>query len=152
MSFYEQALNLLWVVLGTGICIEALRLKLWVSSSPGSGLIPFLAGIIIGGVGLLRFLAGRKAFRGEGERRFWGSSVHRNRVFCVLLGFFSMAFLLPKLGFLLAAILVTSFLLYVIEPQRSIKVFAIAMISSFCIYLLFVTLLQVNLPRSFLGF
>jgi len=152
MSFYEQALNLVWILLGTGICIQALRIKLWVSSSPGSGLIPFLAGFIIGGVGLLRFLAARKAPQGEGEKKFWENAAYRNRVFFVLLGFLAMAYLLPKLGFLFAAMLVTSFLLYVIEPQKILKIIAIAMISSFCIYVLFSALLQVNLPRSFLGF
>lgn len=152
MILYEQTLNLVWILLGAGICIQALRIKLWVSSAPGSGLIPFLAGIIIGGVGLLSFLAERKAPQEEGKRKFWECSSYRNRVFFVLLGFFAMAYLLPRLGFLLAAILVTAFLLYVIEPQKIIKIIAIAVVSSFCIYVLFIVLLQVNLPRSFLGF
>jgi hypothetical protein len=63
-----------------------------------------------------------------------------------------MALLLPILGFLFAAILVTSFLLIVIEPKKILKRIAIAVISCFAVYTLFVTLLRVELPRGFLGF
>ena len=52
MNRHEQALNLLWVLLGSASCAYSVGLGLWARSKPGSGLVPFLAGVIIGIVGL----------------------------------------------------------------------------------------------------
>jgi putative tricarboxylic transport membrane protein len=153
MNVYEQVLNLAWVLLGSAVCVYSSGLKIWAVSKPGSGLVPFLAGAIIGVVGLVRFVAGWRA--GGGKARvlnFWETTAYRNRTLLVLVGFCAMAFLMPKLGFLLSAVLVTSFLLYVIEPQNILKVAGIAAGTCLLIYFLFVTLLKVNLPRGFSGF
>lgn len=153
MNIYEQFLNLMWILMGLGICLYSLWLKIWIASKPASGLIPFIAGFIIGIVGFARFVGDwRKAAGKEKVTKFWENPASRKRIFFVLVGFFAMAFLLPKLGFLPTSIIVTSFLLYVIKPQNIVKVIGIAVISCLGVYVLFVTLLQVNLPRGFLGF
>jgi putative tricarboxylic transport membrane protein len=153
MNIYEQVLNLIWILMGFGICLYSIGLKLWMASKPGSGLIPFIAGFIIGIVGLVRFVGDwRKAAGKEKVKKFWENPAYRRRIFFVLVGFFAMAVLLPKLGFLFTSVIVTSFLLYVIEPQNIFKVIGIAIMSCLGVYVLFVTLLQVNLPRGFLGF
>lgn len=153
MSVYEQILNMAWILLGIGICIESTRMKLWVPAGPGSGLVPLLAGLIIGLVGLLQLVSEwSKRFEKEPERKFLESPLAGKRIVSLLIGFCAMAFLLPVLGFLVAAIFVTSFLLFVIEPQKIIKVIVIAVISCFAVYALFVTLLRVQLPRGFFGF
>jgi putative tricarboxylic transport membrane protein len=153
MNVYEQVLNLVWVLLGSAVCVYSVGLKIWATSKPGSGLVPFLAGAIIGVVGLVRFVEGWRADAGKARvMNFWETSAYRNRTLLVLVGFCAMAFLMPRTGFLLSAILVTSFLLYVIEPQNILKVAGIAGGTCLLIYFLFVTLLKVNLPRGFLGF
>jgi putative tricarboxylic transport membrane protein len=153
MNRYEQVLNLMWILMGLGICLYSVGLNIWIASKPGSGLIPFLAGFMLGIVGLVRFVGDwRKGAGKDKVVKFWENPAYRRRILFVLLGFFAMAFLLPKLGFLLTSIVVTSFLLYVIQPQNIIKVIGIAVISCMLVYLLFVTLLRVNLPRGFGGF
>jgi putative tricarboxylic transport membrane protein len=153
MNVYEQVLNLAWVLLGSAVCIYSVGLKIWAASKPGSGLVPFLAGAIIGVVGLVRFVAGWRAGGGKARvSNFWETKAYRNRTLLVLVGFCAMALLMPKLGFLLSAVLITSFLLYVIEPQNILKVAGIAAGTCLLIYFLFVTILKVNLPRGFSGF
>ncbi len=153
MNTYEQVFNLVWILLGIGICLHSLGLKLWVSSNPGSGLIPFLAGFIMGMVGLVRLVwKWRERSPQHTGGKFFDSPACRNRIFYVLIGFVAMAIFLPKLGFLLTSVIVTYFLLYVIEPQKFIKGFGIAIIACLFVYFLFVILLQVNLPKGFLGF
>lgn len=153
MNIYEQVLNLLWVLMGVGICLSSVGLKIWAASKPGSGLIPFLAGLIIGIVGLVRLVGEWRNPEGKkGITKFWETPTYRNRILFVLIGFFAMAFLMTELGFLLTSIVVTSFLLYVIEPHNIFKVVGIAVFSCLLIYLLFVILLQVNLPRGIWGF
>jgi hypothetical protein len=153
VNVYEQVLNLVWVLLGSAVCLYSVSLKIWAASKPGSGLVPFLAGAIIGGVGLLRVVSSWRA-GGDKSRvsRFWDTTAARTRTLLVLVGFCAMAFLMPMLGFLLSAILVTSFLLYVIEPQNILKVTGIAGSTCLLVYFLFVILLKLNLPRGFLGF
>jgi putative tricarboxylic transport membrane protein len=153
MNRHEQALNLLWVLLGSASCAYSVGLGLWARSKPGSGLVPFLAGVIIGIVGLVRLVGGliRNADGGRAAP-FWTTAAIRNRTLLVLVGFMAMAFCMPKLGFLVAAVLVTSFLLYVIEPQHPIKILGTAGATCLLIYGLFVVLLRVNLPRGVLGF
>ena len=153
MNTYEQVLNLIWIILGSAVCAYSVKLKILVASKPWSGLVPFLAGVIIGMVGLVQFVVGLRESRSQvGVSNFWKSTACRNRTLLVLAGFCAMAFLMPKLGFLLSAVIVTSFLLYVIEPQNILKVAGIAVGTCSLVYLLFVTLLRVNLPRGFWGF
>jgi hypothetical protein len=70
----------------------------------------------------------------------------------VLAGFCAMAFLMPRLGFLPSAVLVTSFLLYVIEPRPPLNILCTAVVTCLIVHGLFVVLLRVNLPRGILGF
>jgi len=153
MKICEQILNIAWILLGIGICTKSIQMNLWVPAGPGSGLVPFMAGLIIGWLGLFQFISlwSKRSERGP-ERRFVESPIARKRIIFLLLGFCGMALLLPILGFLFAAMLVTSFLLIVIEPKKILKRIAIAVISCFAVYTLFVTLLRVELPRGFLGF
>jgi hypothetical protein len=83
---------------------------------------------------------------------FWETPAYRNSTLLIVAGFFAMAFLMPILGFLLTSIVITSFLLYVISPRNIFKVVGIAVFTCLMVYILFVILLQVNLPKGFLGF
>jgi hypothetical protein len=143
--------NVVWVALGLGVCLVSLRLRLWDVSGPGSGFLPFLAGLVVGIVGLALLL--REA--APGARRappFWSDRVGRNRVALVVVGLCAMAYLMPVLGFLLAAFVVMTFLLALTEGRRLYSAAALAVASSLCIYLLFASLLKVRLPRGLLGF
>jgi putative tricarboxylic transport membrane protein len=153
MNTYEQALNLVWILLGAAVCAYSFGLNIMVASKPGSGLVPFLAGAIIGLAGLARFGAGLRAGGVDGVAfHFWATAAYRNRTLLVLVGFCAMAFLMPKLGFLLSAVLVTTFLLYVIEPRHPLKILCTAAVTCLIVYGLFVVLLRVNLPRGILGY
>jgi hypothetical protein len=146
---YEQIINLIWIFMGVGICLYSVWLKLWIVSKPGSGLIPFLAGSIICLFGIVRLVTNRNnKIINQNNSKFWENQESRNRVLLCIFGFVAMAFLLTGLGFLPAAIIVTTFLIYVIKPQKMIRVIAISLISCFLTYLLFVIILRVNLPKS----
>lgn len=153
MNRHEQLLNLAWILLGGVACAYSSSLGIMAGSKPGSGLVPFLAGAILGLAGLVRCVAGFRAGGGYGAASsFWPSATCRNRTLLVLAGFCVMAFLMPKLGFLLSAVLVTSFLLYVIEHRHPLNIMCTAVVTCLLVYGLFVALLRVNLPRGILGF
>lgn len=139
-----------WVLLGLAVCIYAMRLRLWDAAGPGSGFLPFLAGLVIAGTGL-GLLAREWAARPAG-RPFWFDAAGRTRVALVIVALVAMALLMPRLGFLLAAVLVMTFLLGLTERRHLGSSVALAAASSVFIYWLFASLLQVRLPQGLLGF
>lgn len=149
----ELMSSLVWVLLGLGICLYSVRLQLWTAAGPGSGLLPFAAGLFIGLFGLALLLPEwSRRRRGRRAAPFWTDAAARNRVGLVVAGLCAMAFLMPLLGFLLAASLVMTFLLGVAERGRLASSVTLALASSLSIYWLFASLLQVRLPRGLLGF
>jgi hypothetical protein len=70
----------------------------------------------------------------------------------VIVALVAMALLMPRLGFLLAAVLVMTFLLGLTERRHLGSSVALAVASSVFIYWLFALLLQVRLPQGLLGF
>jgi len=153
MNLYEQIYNVVWILLGIGILTESIRLKLWdASSGPGSGFIPFLAGLSIGAIGLLLFLwEVGKGSEKKAREPFWQDPIATKRIFYIIGGLCAMALLIPTLGFLLTSILMTTFMLRVVNPQKWAAVILTSLASCFAVYYLFSYLLQVSLPTGFLG-
>jgi hypothetical protein len=149
----DRILNAFWILFGAGICVESIHLRLWNPSGPGSGFIPFLAGFLIGAIGLVLFLGDRpKASEREGKEKFWENPIARNRVFYLLASLCFMAVFMKKLGFLVTSVTVTIFMIRAIEPRRWMTVIAVSAGSCLAIFFLFKSLMQINLPRGFLGF
>jgi hypothetical protein len=152
MKRFDQTFNIAWVLLSIGICAKSVSLKLWVHAGPGSGLIPFISGLFIGIVGLSLLIRGWvNGYGAEVKTPYWSSLAAGRRVVFLLIGMCAMAYLMPKLGFFVTSLLVTSFMLYVIEPQSWWAVLATSLVSCITVYLLFGYLLEIRLPIGFLG-
>ena len=152
MRVASMIASAVWVVLGLGVCLWALRLRLWDAAGPASGFLPFLAGTVFLGAGLA--LLGREWAarpRPGGLPAFWEDAAGRTRVALVVAGLVALALLMPTLGFLLAAVVVMTFLLGLTERRRLGSSVLLALVSSLLIYWLFASLLQVRLPRGLLG-
>jgi hypothetical protein len=63
-----------------------------------------------------------------------------------------MAFLMPKLGFLLTSTLASILMIRVIEPKKWVTVVSTSIVTCLLIYSLFRFLVQIKLPKGFLGF
>lgn len=150
MSLHEQVNNLFWLFMGTGVCLYALRLKLWGPSGPESGFVPFLAGLLISGMGLFLLIA--EGIKKSGKEKLWDSPSARRRILFVLMAFCAMTFLMPFLGFLLTSTIVLAFLLQLLEPQRWIKTILLAVICSVVFYLFFDRLFSIHLPKGLIYF
>jgi hypothetical protein len=152
MNLYEQIFNLAWILLGMGICTQSIRLKLWEASGPGSGFISFLAGILLGVVGLLLFVSEwSKGSKRDLDVQFWQSGTAPKRITSILAGLCVMAYLMPTLGFLLSSILIMTFMLRVIEPTKWITSIALSLVFNFLAYWLFSYFLEIELPKGFVG-
>ena len=149
----EQVFNLFWILLGIGICIQSVRHQLWNPDGPGSGFIPFLTGLLIGVAGLLLFIGEQfKASEQKERGKFWENPVALRRVVYLVGSLCLMAFLMPRLGFLLTSTLASILMIRVIEPKKWVTVVSISVVSCLLIYSLFRFLVQIRLPKGFLGF
>lgn len=149
----DQILNIFWVLFGIGICIQSIRHQLWNPAGPGSGFIPFLTGLLIGVAGFLLFLSEQfKASERKETGKFWENPIAMKRVLYLVGSLCIMAFLIPKLGFLLTSVLITIFMIRVVEPKKWITVILTSIVSCLLIFFLFRSLMQIRLPKGFLGF
>ncbi|MBP1723976.1 MAG: hypothetical protein H6Q44_1681 [Deltaproteobacteria bacterium] len=153
MRSYEQVYSLFWVFLSIGICVESIRLQIWdASSGPVAGFIPFLAGLLIGICGLLMLISGWSRKTGKEKReQFWPEGKATRRIGFVLAGLCAMAFFMPILGFLITSVLMTAFMLRIIEPQKWTAVILTSLSCCLLVYWLFNRFLEVSLPKGFLG-
>ena len=132
---------------------QSLTLDAWVPDGPGSGLVPFLAGLTIGTCGLLLFfLEGKKAPPPGTEENYWKHPEAWKRILLVLAGFFSMALAMPFLGFLPASILLMFFLIQVVERQNAFRVLLVTLLTCVPLYILLNPVFRVNLPKGILPF
>jgi putative tricarboxylic transport membrane protein len=149
----EQVFNLFWILFGIGICIQSVRHQLWNPDGPGSGFIPFLTGLLTVVAGILLFFGEQfKASEKRETGKFWENPVALKRVLWLVGSLCVMAFLMPKLGFLLTSTLATILMIRIIEPKRWTTVVFTSVVSCLLIYSLFRFLVQIKLPKGFLGF
>ena len=149
MHAAARIVNLVWIVLGVGICVYATRLKLWEPAGPASGFLPFIVGVTIALTGIALTL---REQRQRPTARFWTDNASRNRVALVVLALSALAYLMPLLGFLLSAAIVMTFLLSLSERGHLVQSILLACTASAAVYWLFGSLLQVRLPVGWLGF
>jgi putative tricarboxylic transport membrane protein len=150
----EQIYNIFWILFGIGICIQSIRHQLWSPVGPGSGFIPFLAGLFSGIMGVVLFFGELSKPKGAERKRetFWENPTGRNRVFCLLGSLCIMAILMSRLGFLLTSIFISILMIRVIEPKRTwIAVIITSFAVCFSLHFLFKSLMQINLPKGILG-
>jgi len=99
------------------------------------------------------FLSERsKGSKKEETGKFWENPIAVRKVLYLVGSLCIMALIMLKLGFLLTSILVTILMIRVIESKKWITVVLTSILSCLLIYFLFYSLMQINLPKGFLGF
>jgi hypothetical protein len=150
--YNDLASAAIWFVLGAAIIGASWRYGLGTSASPGTGFMPFLAGLAIAFFALIGLIHGAlKARRGIGWKPVlkdysWGKSL------IVLTALVAYALLLKPLGFFFCTALFIGFLLRVVKPQRWPVVFFGALATAGGAYAIFEVWLQAQLPKGPWGF
>jgi putative tricarboxylic transport membrane protein len=140
--------------LGVSVSLSSYRLKLGSLSEPGPGLMPFLLGILLSIFSLsllLRSLkkhpTGSKDSRGESP---W-AGVDFKKVVLIFMALVCYAFLLESIGFVLVTFLLLLLLFKIVEPRKWVPALVASTLIAAVAYLLFVTILGVDLPSGVLG-
>ncbi len=114
---------------------------------PGPGYMPLILALILGSAGLLIVLTGGASPSFASLQ--WGEW---RQAVAILAGCAFTALALERLGYRLTTLILSVFLLWLVERRRMIEVVGLGLALSFGTYYVFCTLLQVPLPLGPGGF
>ena len=138
--------------LGAVIAVASLRYRLGTLASPGTGFMPFSAGLAIAFFSFIGLVHGTlRQKQGVG----WKSTMRGlmwEKSLLVLAALFAYTLLLSPLGFFLCTALFIGFLLRAVQPQRWSVVVAGAIATAFGAFGIFEIWLKAQLPRGPWGF
>lgn len=142
-------INIAWVLLGIWISVLATKLTLWDASGPSTGFLPLLTGIVIAACGLSMLLWSPRA--NLQLKDLWPTPDRALRPFAVVFGLVAMAWLMPVLGFLVTAFLITLFLVRFVYLERWHWSLLVSALASGTLTAIFVYAFGIQLPRLALG-
>ena len=148
----DQVSATVWLAIGLIIVIASFSYKLGSLSSPGTGFMPFLAGLAICLFSFIILIQATQKKRSGIEWKpilkdlMWGKSM------AVLTALLAYILLLNLLGFLVCTALFIGFLFRVMQPMRWSVVIAGAIAVAFAAYGIFEIMLQSPLPKGPWGF
>jgi hypothetical protein len=158
MKKYLLADGLIWVLLGIGMCLGSIKLKLGDFHTPGAGFLPFFAGALLAIFGLILLLSTlfsqAREEKNAGNRK--GLTVQHRKNFLnplltvvILLGYI---LLLEPFGFLLTTFVCLLLLFKLSEPRRWATPLILSSSTAILSYLVFSVWLQCQLPKGLLKF
>lgn len=142
--------NLFWVSFSIAVCIESLHLKVGTFHKPGPGFFPFWAAALLGILSLISLTQSLK----EKKKTFpkiW-AGVKFSKLGLLLVVLFLYAILLNTIGFLLGTLFLLFFLFRATEPYNWKTVLFASVLTVAATYVVFVVLLECQLPKGFLEF
>ena len=148
----EQAGAGVWLVLGAIIAISSVGYDLGTLDSPGTGFLPFLAGLAISFFSILGMVDGALKKRSGIVWKPITAGLMWKKSLIVMLALLAYALLLTPLGFLLCTTLFVGFLLVAVQPQRWYVVISVAIGTAIGAYGIFEVWLKAQLPKGPLGF
>lgn len=144
---FERALNVVWLVLGTAVALQAWSLGVLGPEGPGSGLFPFVAGILVAAAGLALMLRPSERVETPG----WPDRTGALRILGVVAGLAVMAGGLDRIGFAAAGMLTMIVLMRFVERASWAGSIALSVSSVAATIWLFDWTLGMPLPRGLWG-
>jgi hypothetical protein len=140
--------SLFFLALGIAVCIGAWDLGIGQAGAPGSGFLPFSAGLLLSGLSIA-LLSGAV---GVGEKRSlsfqFGESIRKGRrIIMALLSLVLYVFLMNFIGFLLSTFLFMLFIMRFVGRQGWMKSVITAILVSATSHFIFAVFLDIQLPE-----
>ena len=158
MRKYVRADGLIWVLLGIGICIGSIKLRLGDFHTPGAGFLPFFSGALLAVFGLiLMFSALFSRAMKEKRMRDQAGVIQKNRrrflnPLLTVVILFGYILVLEPLGFLVTTFVSLLLLFKLSEPRKWVTPVLLSGVTAVLSYLVFSVWLQCQLPKGVLRF
>ena len=144
--------TIVWMALGGMFVAGALHLGLMRKGVPGPGFLPFLSGLALIIVSLFVLIPALGQMGKAEGGDFFPEPGSLRKLLSALAALFAFGVALEYVGYLITTFLFMLFIARLMEPTRWRTAILMALLTAVLSYLLFVVLLEVQLPRSPLGF
>ena len=140
----ERSLNVFWIVLGAASAAYSWSLGIVGPAGPESGLFPFIASLIVLGVGIVLLLRPDP----EAQDPDFPRGAGLWRILGVTAGLVVMAVGMPYLGFAVTSTITMIILLRTVEQSSWLNSITLALASTASVFWLFGQMLGMALPRG----
>jgi hypothetical protein len=140
--------SLFFLALGIGVCIGGWDLGIGQAGAPGSGFLPFSAGLLLAGLSIALFSGSIRADEKDGFPFQLGQSIGKGRqIIMTLLSLGLYAFLMNFIGFLFSTFLFMLFIMRFVGRQGWMKSLITAILVSATSHFIFAVFLDIQLPE-----
>ena len=145
--------SVVWIVLGGLFVAGALHHGLMRRGVPGPGFLPFFSGLALIFVSLFVFIpALGQREKAESREDFFPERDSFRKLLLALVALVAFGAAMEYAGYLLTTFFFMFFVTWIMEP-KGWRIFSVlALLTAVLSYLLFVVLLEVQLPKGLLGF
>ena len=150
-SQYDRIAAIFFLIVGGFFALYARSVDIGTWQEPGPGFLPFWAGITIAIMSLVLLLKNLKR-KGPIRPSFFPEPDSWKRVLTTFCALILYNFIFDFLGFAWTTFLFVGFLVKFIFPQSWARTLTVAVSAAIIARLLFINLLETQLPKGFLGF
>ena len=144
--------SMIWMALGGLFVAGALQQGLIRKGVPGPGFLPFLSGLALIFVSLFVLVPALGQREKDESDGFFPERDSLRKFLLALAALFAFGVALEYVGYLLTTFLFMFFMTRLMEPKGWRTTTLLALLTAVLSYLLFVVLLEVQLPKGLLGF
>ena len=144
--------SIIWMGLGGLFVIGALQQGLMRRGVPGPGFLPFFSGLALIFVSLFVLIPALVQREKAGGSDLFQERGSLRKFLLALVALFAFGVAMGYLGYLLTAFLFMIYTARLVEPKGWRTITLLALFTAVLSYLLFVVLLEVQLPKGLLGF
>ncbi len=148
---YDRIAAIFFLIVGVFFSLYARSVEIGTWQEPGPGFLPFWAGITIAIMSVFLLLNNLKK-KGPVRPSFFPESDSWKRVLATFIALILYNLVFDFFGFALTTFLFVGFLVKFIFPQSWVRTLIVAISAAILARLLFINLLETQLPRGFLGF
>jgi putative tricarboxylic transport membrane protein len=153
MKSRDAISSLICIITGILFCIGAVRYGFGSPRSIGPGFLPFIAGmglIVMSSILLISANKNGSYLKNQVEKFIPEKSIVKKMLISIF-ALFAYGIVLESLGFIVTSVLFIILILKIVESQRLGMVFLATFLTTLLSYVIFVVLLQSQLPKGVLG-
>jgi putative tricarboxylic transport membrane protein len=152
MKHRDLVSSIIWMALGGLFVVGALQQGLMRRGVPGPGFLPFFSGLALIFVSLFVSIPALRQREKSESRNFFLERDSFRKILLALIALFAFGIAMEYVGYLLTTFLFMFFVARIMEPKGSRTIALLAFFTAVLSHLLFVVLLEVQLPKGLLGF